>query len=338
MTIKRILLLLAALSVLALFGGCAARPGDEPAAGEPASPGPQEESRVFGEISETTSVYTGEISIERLGVFTFNPQEVKTVREDLFRPGHFSIFDVLVHLEQAGQIDMDYHFDESMNTYVIADLDGHAYWWYDAYYDGGWRENSVFRMDHYPYKDKMTLRLVREPQGYVGYLYREYEQAYYETSQRSSNPQEYLESIYKTYRDEVQRREENGGRIIVPEVIIIGTDETLVFENVEIKAHNLRPDMFQPGVVTAIDTILSLAAEGKISYDLQWYESLGTADVVKSYWVNRINEDESYGRCGFVYEAGSEVYDFFRGNHNHIPSDVRVINSPEYVKYFWICI
>ena len=113
MTIKRILFLLAALSVLALFGGCAARPGDEPAAGEPASPGPEEENRVFGEISETASVYTGEISIEGLGAFTFNPQEVKTVRADLFRPGHFSIFDVLVHLEQAGQIDTDFEANES---------------------------------------------------------------------------------------------------------------------------------------------------------------------------------------------------------------------------------
>lgn len=103
-------------------------------------------------------------------------------------------------------------------------------------------------------------------------------------------------------------------------------------------AHNLRTDMIKPGVITAIDVILSLGEAEKITYDLQWYESLGTADVVKSYWVNRINEDESFGRCGFVYEAGAREFSFFRGNHIHIPSDIRVINSPEYVKYFWICI
>ena len=272
-----------------------------------------EENRVFGEIGETAARLTGIIGIEGLGEFEFNPDEVVSLRDDIFREGFFSLFDVLVHLERNGGIEIDYYFDEEMNTHVISNLGGHGNWWYDAYYDGGWRERSVFRMDHYPYKDKMTLNIVQAPE-------------------------EYLDSIYDTYRQEIARFNENSGKIIVPEVIIEGKDEILKFENVEIKAHNSRPDMFQQGVVTAIDTILSLGEEGLISYDLQWYESIGTAGVVKSYWVDRINEDESAGRCGFVYEAGDERFLFFRGNHNHIPSDVRVINSPQYVKYFWICI
>ena len=335
--VKKPFFLFAAVILITLFSGCAIRQPTKTDTGEPGSL-PVNENRVFGDVSDTASASTGKIGIEGLGEFTFNPQDVKTVREDIFNEGYFSIFDVLVHLGNTGQISMDYYFDESMNTHIIADLDGHTHWWYDAYYDGGWRENSVFRMDHYPYKDNMTLNIIRQPVGYVGHVYEEYERAYYESSQRSRNPEEYLESIYKTYQDEVRRKEENGGKVIVPEVTIVGTNETLVFENVEIKAHNLRSDMFQPGVITAIDTILSLAEAGKINYDLQWYESLGSADVVKSYWVNRINDDESYGRCGFVYEAGDKVYYFFRGNHNHIPSDIRVINSPGYVKYFWICI
>ncbi len=314
---KYLLLTPVIILLIAISGGC-----DQPEALEPEVTAPEDEltdemaddeSRVFGEISATAPDLLGEIEIEALGTFTFDPGEVQTVREDIFREGYFSIFDVLVHLQNTDQIDIDYSFDEEMNTYVINSLDGRTGWWYDAYYDGGWRERSVFRMDHYPYKDKMFLKMVRQSE-------------------------EHLESIYETYRQEIKRKNENDGRIIVPEVIIEGKNENLSFENVEIKAHNLRKDMFQPGVVTAIDTILSLAEEGKISYDLQWYESIGTAGVVKSYWVNRINEDESQGRCGFVYEAGDEAFYFFRGNHNHIPSDVRVINSPEYVKYFWICI
>ncbi|MGM0689888.1 MAG: hypothetical protein ACQESO_09950, partial [Bacillota bacterium] len=141
-----------------------------------------------------------------------------------------------------------------------------------------------------------------------------------------------------TYRDEIKRKEENGGITIIPDVYIRGKNTEWHFKNVEVKAHNLRDDMFQPGVITAIDTIISLGEKGEISYDLQWYESIGTAGIVKSYWVERINEDESVGRCGFVYEAGDEAFRFFRGNHNHIPSDIRVINSPQYVEYFWICI
>ena len=65
----------------------------------------------------------------------------------------------LVHLDNNGTIDMQYHFDESMNTHVIESINGLEGWWHFPYYDGGWPEVSVFRMDHYPYKDKMTIRL-----------------------------------------------------------------------------------------------------------------------------------------------------------------------------------
>ena len=273
----------------------------------------QAENRVLGEIGETSAVLPGEVTINGLGSFTFDPEAVETIREDIFREGYFSIFDVLVYLDQTGQINMEYYFDDEMNTYIISKLDGHSEWWYDAYYDGGWRERSVFRMDHYPYKDKMSLKFVQ-------------------------STTDYLESVYATYRDEIKRKEENGGITIIPDVYIRGKNTEWHFENIEVTAHNLRDDIFQPGVITAIDTIISLGEKGEISYDLQWYESIGTAGIVKSYWVERINEDESVGRCGFVYEAGDEAFRFFRGNHNHIPSDIRVINSPQYVEYFWICI
>ncbi len=316
MKYNRLFLLVAAIIVsLFILIGCTEEqsdfPDEEEGAMEPDTD--EEENRVYGEISETVSTLENELEIEKVGTFSFKPQEVQTMRDDIFREGYFSIFDVLVHLDDNGKIELEYYFDEDMNTYVITEMNGHTEWWYDAFYDGGWRERSVFRIDHYPYKDEMFLRMVH-------------------------TTEEYLESVYETYREEVERKKENDGTIIVPEVIIEGQNETMLFENVEIKAHNLRSDMFQPGVVTAIDTILSLADEGYISYDLQWYESLGTAGVVKSYWVNRINDDKSEGRCGFVYEAGDESFHFFRGNHNHIPSDIRVINSPQYVKYFWICI
>ncbi len=308
-----IFIVITIITAVTVIGGCSEQQEFESAEIEPEVKLNGVENRIFGDISDTAAVLSGEISIEGLGSFSFDPQAIETARNDIFREGYFSLFDVLLHLERQGQIDLDYYFAEEMNTYVISAMDGHAFWWYDAYYDGGWRERSVFRMDHYPYKDKMHLKIVR-------------------------SSEEYLESVYATYRDEVKRRIENNGSIIVPEVIIEGKNETMIFSNVELKAHNLRDDTFQTGVITAIDTILSLAEDDKLNYDLQWYESIGTAGIVKSYWVNRINEDVSEGRCGFVYEAGDKEFLFFRGNHNHIPSDVRVINSPEYVKFFWICI
>jgi hypothetical protein len=80
--------------------------------------------------------------------------------------------------------------------------------------------------------------------------------------------------------------------------------------------------------------ILSLGDQGKLTYDLQWYDSIGSAGFVRSYRVERINDDQASGYCGFVYEAGATRFEF--SNHIHIPSDFRLINSPEYAKWSWI--
>jgi len=112
----------------------------------------------------------------------------------------------------------------------------------------------------------------------------------------------------------------------------------LEFEDVEVKANNLRSDMFRNGTITAIDVIQTLGEEKLIDYELKWYEEIGTARIVKNYWVEGINGDTHSGRCGFVYEAGDTRFTGFSGNHIHLPSDIRVINSPEYLHYFWICI
>jgi hypothetical protein len=146
-----------------------------------------------------------------------------------------------------------------------------------------------------------------------------------------------LQAIYNTYIQEINRINNNSGTLIIPEVIIVGSnrDETR-YHNIEVTAHNLRNDVFQEGVITAIDVILSMGDQGLLTYELKWYDTIGTA-VIRNYWVHAINGLQSFGRCGFVYEEGDNDY-LYGGNHIHIPSDIRVINSPEYLKYFFICI
>ena len=100
----------------------------------------------------------------------------------------------------------------------------------------------------------------------------------------------------------------------------------------------LRKDIFQDEVITAIDVIMSLGDEKKLSYDLQWYNSIGSAQIVKNYYVDRIDEDQIVGRCGFVYESGPLQVGKRGANHIHLPADSRVLNSPEYVEFFWICV
>jgi hypothetical protein len=235
------------------------------------------------------------------------------MRPDLFKPRHFSIFDILVYLDSTQKIDMQYHFDEDQNTYVIDSINQNPHWWYMAYYDGGWPETNVFRMDHYPHKNGMYIRIIREDAGQ-------------------------LERKYAAFAEEIARKKQNDGKIIIPEVIIDGPKTRERFRDVEVQPHDLRPDLFQPGVITAIDAIMTLGDEGRLTYGLQWYDSIGSAGFVRDFYIDRINEDQAYFRCGFVYEAGSLAFSGFRGNHIHIPSDMRIINSPEYEEWFWICL
>jgi hypothetical protein len=253
------------------------------------------------------------IIIDGVGRFEFNPSEIKTKRPDLFEDDHFSIFDILVYLDKKGDIDLKYHFDEEMNTYEIDSLNGIQHYWYMAYYDGGWEEDNVFRIDHYPYKPLMYIRLFQE------------------------NP-ERIKKIYKTYKKEGERLAENNGSIIIPKVSIEFEDgEKLKFEDVNVTAHNLRDDLLEKGVITAIDVIMSLGDQGEIDYELEYYETIGGSEV-ETYYVDEINGDKTEGRCGFVYEEGDDEFEGFTGNHIHIPADIRIINSPEYVKWFWICV
>lgn len=256
----------------------------------------------------------GSIRIEGAGESTFDASQIKPIRTDIFQPEHFSLFDVLVHLGERGDIALDYHFDEAMDTHVIDSIDDKRGWWYDAYYSNGWSESNAFRMDMYPYKNNTTL--------VVG----------------TTHPT-YLESIYQSFREEVDRLTQNDGQVIIPNLAIRSPAEDWTFQNVLVTPHDVRTDILQPGVVTALDAIISLVEQGQLpTLKLVWYENIGRADPVDNYFVEQVDDAVAAGGCGFVYETGPKSIPGFSGSHIHIPSDVRVTVSPEYALWFWICL
>jgi hypothetical protein len=267
----------------------------------------------FDTVEGTQPITEGQIFINGIGNFKFNPTEIKSVRDDVFNPGYFSIFDILVYLDEKDEISLDYEFKPEFNTNVIQNINGLEDWWYYTYYDGGWAERNVWRMDLYPYKDKSFIKLVQSDPGF-------------------------LESVYAIFQEEVARQAENGGKIIIPEVIIRGKTFEVIEYDVEIQPKNLRTDYYKMDTITAIDVILTLSEEGIISHELSWHESIGSAGLVKNYFVEEINGDRSVNRCGFVYETGSPRFYGSYGNHIHLPADLRVLTSQEYLEFFWICI
>ena len=238
-------------------------------------------------------------------IYRYNPNEIETARTDLFQNGSFSVFDVLLHLESKGEIDLNYHFNTSMNTHVIDSLNGDTNWWYHAYYSGGSIEKNVERIDHYPWKPGTRIILYHESESYIN-------------------------DVYSLFKEEVDRFTYNNGSIIIPLVYVFGHSFSEVFYNVTVLPFNLRSETFQQDVITAIDVIMTLGYLGEITYELEWHESFRGASYVHSYFVSKINTDEAVGRCGFLYEVS--------GSYIYLSSDERILTSPESVNFFWGCL
>jgi len=238
-------------------------------------------------------------------IYRYDPNEVETVRPDLFQNGSFSVFDVLLLLDSKGEIDLTYHRNASMDTHVIDSLNGKANWWYNTYYSGGYPEKNVERIDHYPWKPGTFIIMYQESSSYV-------------------------QNAYSTFREEIDRFTFNNNSIIIPMVNVSGHSFSEVFYNVTVLPFNLRNETFQHDVITAIDVILTLNYTGSITCELEWHESFRGASYVHSYFVSKINTDETAGRCGYLYDVS--------GSYIYLSADERILTSPESINFYWGCL
>ena len=265
----------------------------------------------------------GSIEIRGIGTFTYDPTTITSLRADLFVAGRFSAFDVLVQLARSGQIELQYAYDETAATYVIQSINGLDGWWYDVRMPGGAFERTALRMDTYPIKEGAAL-----------YLYLE-------------DPAR-LAAIEASFREEAARLRAHGGELIVPVVTIKGPRSTVTFNDVAVTSHDVRPDIFQPGAITALDVLLSLGEQGKIAgLELTWHATVGGVANVNHYMVDWISLPDVLGEkdslCGYMDAAATEGLRGFLTPHSHatteihLPSDSELLVSPGFVEWQWLC-
>ncbi len=267
---------------------------------------------------------TGTMEIRGLGELSFDPADITTLRPDIFLPGHFSVFDVLVHLAATNGFDLDYAFDEALQTHVIHSLNGLSGWWYDAHYEGGGFDKTVVRMDQFPVKDGMSILL------------------YLEDPAR-------LDAIEEHYKEQVIRLAESEGVIRIPRVTLTSPTATVEFHDVAVTAHHSRSDVFQPGVITTLDILQSLGEQGLLSeLGIDWRAEEEDIAVVDGYYVVAIQADgfspESTGSCVLTHQiSGDTIAEYLSPHthtmsHIHLTADLEVLVSPEAVEWLWICL
>ena len=142
----------------------------------------------------------------------------------------------------------------------------------------------------------------------------------------------YIDDVYSLFEEEVARFAYNNNSIIIPTIKIIGLTFSVEFYNLTVVPHNMRNQTFKNDVITALDVIMTLGEPPleNITYELTWHESFRGAFYVRSYFVSKINTDETTGRCGFLYDV-SDSFDW-------LSADERILTSPESVSFYWGCL
>ena len=136
---------------------------------------------------------------------------------------------------------------------------------------------------------------------------------------------------------------------MIPRVVLQSAIETVEFVDVTVVAHNSRSDVFQDGVLTVLDLLLSLGEDGFLeSLELQWRAQDGELEIVDGYYVVAIEADgfapESTGACVLTHQVkGETIFEYLSAHthtlsHIHLTADLEVLLSPEVVEWLWICL
>lgn len=241
-----------------------------------------------------------------IAVLATNPDGIGAgpARPDIFSEGVYSVFDLLRYTVATRD---DLQFDEGsivsfknseFDTFefkISWDINGDGDFTNDGRYSGsdswhhrhhGDRGNtdkdyggqsigfaSNLRMDHHWLRPGMMVRFINYSDTYKNRL----------------------KWIWKQEQD---RLKANNGKFIIPKVIYkelapgepVPTGmipDHVLAENLEVKAFNMRPDIWQEGQINAIDVYLTLAEEFGYDFSLSYWSTFNSGAVVESFALNK---------------------------------------------------
>ncbi|MEZ9538720.1 hypothetical protein AB4160_11010 [Shewanella sp. 10N.286.51.B8] len=338
----------AALLALAILSGCgsddsnsAPTPPDLPETGQPPQTGSEVFDNVWGpdikwQLEGPITIYFDRMDradwvaqSERRHAdikhgFTVEAEEVRRViptplRDDLFNDGQITFAEVLLYLSQTrDDFHVEYQWGEDIGAYrytvwrnedgsaVEFDIDGKPV----GEGDPNWYANSIpdtadFKREfqYNNWGENVGTRLeMTVLQSNSGVLLRPRSEAY--TYRRE-----------EMQRTQVERRNEaqaqfSDNRIIIPEVMLDPADgEPRYFYNVEVRPHNLRPDIYKKdAMITMADIYMSMHEDGLIDVGFSYWGKISTGIDIQHFIINSVDGATNQARYAYAINGYERRY------------------------------
>ena len=278
--------------------------------------------------------------------YGFDPGEhnIKTIRPDIFADGYYSMFDVILAVADREGIQVNYHYDSLRKTHFITSINGveDDYWYHFSYDAGSVNSREItyrrqYRWDEALWRPGVWIQLV------TGEKLDEIKNESLEEIEREKNMGNIIPDVMISINpSEYEGNPEGSGRITV----------SRTFTDVPVSAHNYRATgynspyskPFQPGIITSMDVLLSLADSGKLTLVTGVFYDHFAGNYIDSYYVVEMGFPvegiaHSSGRQGFVYTTGNGTnYRLVNEADNkfHMTSDISVIHAPDFCRWRWI--
>jgi len=234
-----------------------------------------------------------------------------TARPDIFVEGQYSVFDVLryfVYTDDKLKFDSVTPADESpfkTTEFTIS---------YDENGDGDFtnEEAEYMNSENWYFRFKTSggdfMRAIGEPDGEATYQRMDEMWAQNDLAIRFQPFHEVTTARrHYIWQKEIERLESNNGYILEEITLKNDVDPApyTYVKNLEVTAHNLRPDVFQPGVITSIDWYMS-AIDAGYDFKLSYWPTLDTGAKVNSYSINHADGLTSTAGKGWISLIGEK--------------------------------
>ncbi|WP_028114919.1 hypothetical protein [Ferrimonas kyonanensis] len=246
------------------------------------------DANLAGIVNQQTDI--SRVSAEEIHrVLSTNPDGLGagTARPDIFKEGSYSVFDLLRYMVATRD---DLKFIGEITTPDDSEYNTHEFTLaYDRNGNGSFSDEGEESSNwHFRFTQSMgKAGLYRDHSGEIPFnrmdMFLIKEEQRIRFIDASSSFKARLKHLWKS---EADRLASNNGKVIVDSIGWSDDPENPIATNFEVKAHNLRNDVFQEGVITNMDVFLTLADRGH-DFRLTWWPTLETGAIVNSFALSR---------------------------------------------------